>query len=42
MEKNQEEMEKKFQQCIETMLSEIERNNDNNSRLAIEVNKLKT
>lgn len=35
-------MEKKFQQCIESMLAEIERNNENNSRLATEVTKLKT
>jgi predicted transcriptional regulator len=42
MDKNQDEMEKKFQQCIEHMLAEIERNNENNSRLAVEVNRLKT
>ena len=42
IEKAQEDMEKRFQQCIENMLVEIERNNDSNNRLAMEVNKLKT
>ena len=35
-------MEQKFQKCIEQMLAEIERNNENNGQLAVEVDKLKT
>ena len=41
-EKYQLQMESKFQKCIEQMLGQIQRNNENNSRLAVEVNKLKT
>jgi hypothetical protein len=41
MEKYQEEMEKKYRKYIEHTLAEIEKNNDNNARLATEVNSLK-
>jgi hypothetical protein len=34
-------MEKKYRRYIEHMLVEIEKNNDNNSRLAAEVNSLR-
>ncbi len=34
-------MEKKYRRYIEHMLAEIEKNNDNNARLALEVNSLR-
>jgi predicted nucleic acid-binding Zn-ribbon protein len=34
-------MEKKYRKYIEHMLTEIEKNNDNNARLALEVNSLR-
>ena len=41
MEKYQEEMEKKYRKYIEHMLAEIDKNNDNNARLADEVSSLR-
>jgi len=34
-------MEKKFQQCIEHLIAEIEKNNENNYNMAKEVESLK-
>ena len=35
-------MEEKFKSCIEQMLKQIEKNNEANSKLAVEVNRMKT
>jgi|688.fasta_scaffold2165782_1 hypothetical protein len=41
MEKCQEDMEKRYRKYIEHMLAEVEKNNDNNARLAAEVSSLR-
>ena len=41
MENCQEDMEKRYRKYIEHMLAEVEKNNDNNARLAAEVSSLR-